>query len=67
MKLKHLRYRLNITQNEVANALGIRQSHVSLWENGTYRPSKVYLNELNLLFAKELEAYRIDKFTKLDF
>ncbi|MDE6397742.1 MAG: helix-turn-helix domain-containing protein [Clostridiales bacterium] len=38
MKFRELRKSKNITQTELANAIGVRQSAVSNWESGRSKP-----------------------------
>lgn len=37
-QIRGLRSRLGLTQQELAEALGVRQQTVSEWETGSYRP-----------------------------
>ena len=40
-KVKTVRKQLNLTQEELAHALGISFATVNRWESGTYKPSKM--------------------------
>lgn len=50
MTLKERRKAAGLTQQEVANVLGIDQSSVCLWETGRYKPRKKRLAELAKLY-----------------
>ena len=49
-KIKLLRTKHNMTQNDVAKELGITRSSVNAWEMGISVPSTQYIVELALLF-----------------
>lgn len=51
MNIRVLRCRLNMTQNELAQALGVGQSTVANWEAGEYYPSSKLLPQLAKLFG----------------
>ena len=52
---KKLRKQAGLTQAQVANALGIRQSNLSDWENDVSRPEYEKLIELCRLYDVTLE------------
>lgn len=51
-----LRIKMNISQEELANNLGVSFQSVNRWENGKYEPTKLAKAKLDELFAK----YHID-------
>lgn len=53
--IKHERMRCNMTQEFVAEALGISRQSVSKWENGTSDPSTTNLLALAKLYAVSAE------------
>jgi len=50
-KVKELREKNNMTQNEVAMKLGITRSSVNAWEMGISVPSTMYIVELSRIFS----------------
>lgn len=52
-----LRIKMNISQEELANNLGVSFQSVNRWENGKYEPTKLAKAKLDELFEK----YHIDK------
>lgn len=50
-KVKELREKNNMTQNEVARKLGITRSSVNAWEMGISVPSTMYIVELSRIFS----------------
>lgn len=44
----------NLTQRELANRIGIRQSHISRLESGNYNPSVEFLQKVAEGLGKEL-------------
>lgn len=56
--LKVIRLRQNLTQKQLADGLGVVQSSVAMWENGTAMPSAGKLPELaDLLHCSIDELY----------
>jgi len=56
MKIKQLRLEKGLTQQELADKIGVKQKDISRWENGTYKPK---LDKLQLI-AKALECDLIE-------
>ena len=50
-KIKYLREEKNMTQVQLAKALGITRSSVNAWEMGISVPSTQYIVELSQLFS----------------
>ncbi len=50
-----LRIEQGISQKELAERIGTKQSAISRLENGTYNPSIVFLNKIALALGKEVE------------
>lgn len=50
-----LRIEQGISQKELAERIGTKQSAISRLENGTYNPSIVFLNKIALALGKEIE------------
>lgn len=48
-KVKALRFHLGLTQQLLADRLGVRQQTVSEWEKGMYRPRGATVTLLNLI------------------
>ncbi len=49
-EVKELRKRLKLTQQALADKLGIHQVTVARWENGSKKPSNLALRQLARLF-----------------
>lgn len=47
-----LRVKMNVSQEELANILGVSFQSVNRWENGKYEPTKLAKAKLDELFAK---------------
>jgi DNA-binding XRE family transcriptional regulator len=45
----------NLTQQELAEMIGTKQSNISRLESGNYNPSVKFLNNIAHAFGKELE------------
>jgi DNA-binding XRE family transcriptional regulator len=61
MKLKQARIEQSLTQREVADKLGIDQSHVSHLEAGNYTPSFALLVKITELFTEvKIEDFLLD-------
>ena len=54
-RFKKLRLENNLTQTQVANALGIDQTNISLWENDKTRPEYENLIKLSKLYDVTLD------------
>jgi len=50
--VKRLRERLHLTQEAMAETLGVSFATVNRWENGWTAPSKLALRQINLLCKK---------------
>jgi len=46
----------NLTQRDLAELIGTRQSNISRLESGNYNPSLDFLNRIALAVGKELEV-----------
>ena len=46
MGIKKMREKRNLTQKQLAELLGVKQSHVSRWEAGTFKPNATTLKKL---------------------
>lgn len=53
--LYELRMKTNLTQNELANKLGVTNKAVSKWENGKSKPTTDVLKKLSILFNVPIE------------
>jgi transcriptional regulator with XRE-family HTH domain len=63
-RFKKIRLENNLTQTQVANALGIDQTNISLWENDKTRPEYEHLIHLSKLYDVTLdELLGIEDFT----
>ena len=49
LSIRDMRYKLAMTQEEFAHALGITVSTVNRWENGHSEPSKIALALLTIM------------------
>jgi|LakMenEpi03Aug12_release.lakeMendotaPanAssembly.Ray.scaffolds.fasta_scaffold1512838_2 putative transcriptional regulator len=49
VRMKELRERLQLTQEAMAEALGVNYATVNRWENGWTAPSKLALRQIDLL------------------
>ncbi len=47
--IKALRHQMGLTQNEMAEQLGVRQQTISEWENGVYAPNRATSKYLNMV------------------
>ena len=50
IRLKELRTEHNLSQKELAKALGYNQSMISFWENGTNEPGETAIRKTALYF-----------------
>lgn len=55
--IKQLRIQNNMTQQELADKLGIDQSAIARWESGENFPKPVYLMQLAELFNVSISAF----------
>jgi DNA-binding XRE family transcriptional regulator len=46
----------NLTQKELAELVGTKQSNISRLESGNYNPSLEFLNKIAMAMGKELEV-----------
>lgn len=51
MRIKELRLEKNLTQSEVANAIGTSQRNIGRWENGENTPAAIYIKALAEFFC----------------
>jgi DNA-binding transcriptional regulator YiaG len=56
--IKALRLHMSLTQEELAEELGVRQQTVSEWENGVYAPTRATSKYLNLVAEQAGFKYR---------
>lgn len=54
-QLKDFKEKTGMSQYDIAEALGIRQSTVSRWERGTSAPQGLYLQSLERMMARALK------------
>lgn len=58
-KIRSVRRRLGLTQEDLARRLGVARATVTRWENGTRRPSRTVALALGSAFeAKALRAWQ---------
>jgi DNA-binding transcriptional regulator YiaG len=57
--IQELRRRLGLTQQQLADELGVRQQTVSEWETGVYRPRGASARMLRVV-AEQRGGYRVD-------
>ncbi len=65
MKLRELRTRSGLTQNEIATKLGVSGQTILNWENGIYEPKINQLIQLADLFNVSVD-YLIERKTGVD-
>lgn len=58
-RVKKLRRQLNLSQEDIAHAIGVSFATVNRWENGKTMPSKLALNQFNSFFATQKELGRL--------
>ena len=46
MGTKKMREKRNLTQKQLAELLGVKQSHISRWESGVYLPNATTLKKM---------------------
>ena len=51
MRIKELRLERNLTQSEVAKAIGTSQRNIGRWENGENTPAAIYVKSLAEFFC----------------
>jgi len=64
--LKHFRFRKNLKQEDLANALEVNQQNISIWEAGRTRPSYQTLKKLLELGATVEEIFGVE-YEKMHF
>ncbi len=60
-KVKALREHLGLTQQQLAEELGVRQQTISEWEVGVYAPRRSTSKYLNLIAERAGFAYKARK------
>jgi DNA-binding transcriptional regulator YiaG len=60
-KIKALREHLGLTQQQLAEELGVRQQTISEWEVGIYAPRRSTSKYLNLIAERAGFAYKVKK------
>ncbi len=60
-KVKALREYLGLTQQQLAQELGVRQQTISEWEVGIYAPRRSTSKYLNLIAERAGFAYKMKK------
>lgn len=55
MQIKDLRQRLQLTQEQFAQLLGVSVQTVQRWEQGVRKPSRLALQAINNLKLKEVK------------
>ncbi len=60
-KIKALRDHLGLTQQQLAEELGVRQQTISEWEVGVYAPRRSTSKYLNLIAERAGFAYKARK------
>lgn len=58
--VRALRQHLNLTQDELAGELGMRQQTVSEWETGQYRPRGASVRLLSMIAERAGFEYRAE-------
>jgi DNA-binding transcriptional regulator YiaG len=59
-RVRALRTRLGMTQQELADELGTRQQTISEWETGMYRPRGASATLLNIVAERAEFRYKAD-------
>jgi putative transcriptional regulator len=54
-RIKELRARLNITQDQLANAVGVRRETIVFLEKGKYNPSLTLAYQISKVFKLTIE------------
>uniref|UniRef100_A0A6H1Z9L7 Putative DNA binding, helix-turn-helix domain containing protein n=1 Tax=viral metagenome TaxID=1070528 RepID=A0A6H1Z9L7_9ZZZZ len=57
-RIKEIRKRMGLTQEEFAQTLGMTISSVARWENGGHKPSKVARMLIRRVFEEYCEKHR---------
>ena len=65
MRLRELRNKSGLTQNEIANKLGVSGQTILNWENGIYEPKISQLIQLADLFNISVD-YLVERKTNID-
>jgi DNA-binding transcriptional regulator YiaG len=55
MDVKEIRSKLNLTQAELAEKLGVHRITVLHWESGSHKPDKRAQRDLKLLLEKSIQ------------
>ena len=53
MRIKSMRKRLGLSQEELAQRLGVSFTSVNRWENGQTKPSKLARRQIDLLMQEK--------------
>ena len=61
VKIKALREHLGLTQQQLAEELGVRQQTISEWEVGIYAPRRSTSKYLNLIAERAGFTYKVKK------
>ena len=64
MRLRELRSKSGLTQNEIANKLGVTGQTILNWENGIYEPKINQLIQLADLFSVSID-YLVERKTSV--
>lgn len=67
MKLKKLRKSMGLTQEQMADKVGVYRHGYNAWERGMVRPSLKNIRKINDLFSSEIEELNLKPFSKHDF
>lgn len=51
--IKNLRQKLGITQESLANKIGVTHQTINRWERGAFKPSRLALEKIKQLEEKE--------------
>ena len=54
-KVKYLRKITELTQEQLANELGVTFSTINRWENGKSKPNRLTLNVFNMYFESKVK------------
>ncbi len=58
--VKNVRNQLNLSQENLAHAIGVSFATVNRWENGKSMPSKLALNQFNSFCTTQRELGRLN-------
>ena len=65
-RVRELRRRLGVTQNQLAHRLGVRQQTVSEWETGLYSPRGASVTLLRMVSEEAGPEYRTAPQTEVE-